>query len=41
MKCPIYIKDDIRRELEEMISLGVIKAVTYPLGWVSSVAYSQ
>ena len=40
-KCPIHIKDDIKKELDEMINLGVIKPVTMPTDWVSSVAYSQ
>ena len=40
-KCPIHIKDDIKKELDEMVSLGVIKPVTEPSDWVSSVAYSQ
>ena len=40
-KCPIHIKDDIKKELDEMVSLGVIKPVTEPTDWVSSVAYSQ
>ena len=30
-----------RKKLDEMISLGVIKPVTEPTDWVSSVAYSQ
>ena len=40
-KCPIHIEDDIRKELDEMIGLGVMKPVTEPTDWVSSVAYSQ
>ncbi|XP_015779930.1 PREDICTED: uncharacterized protein K02A2.6-like [Acropora digitifera] len=40
-KCPIHIKDDIKKELDEMVNLGVIKPVTEPTDWVSSVAYSQ
>ena len=40
-RCPIHIKDDIKKELDEMVSLGVIKPVTEPTDWVSSVAYSQ
>ena len=34
-KCPIHMKDDIKKNLDEMISLGVIKAVTEPTDWVS------
>ena len=40
-KCPIHINDDIKKELDEMVALGVIKPVTEPTDWVSSVAYSQ
>lgn len=29
-KCPIHIKDDMRKELDEIIGLGVIKPVTEP-----------
>lgn len=39
-KCPIHIKDDTTKELDE-IALGVIRPVTEPTDWVSSVAYSQ
>ena len=35
------IKDDIWKECDEMIALGVIKPVTEPTDWVSSVAYSK
>ena len=40
-KCPIHIKDDIMKELDDMVNLGVIKPVTEPTDWVSCVAYSQ
>jgi len=40
-KCPIYITNDIKKELEEMVSLRVIQPLTEPNDWVSSVAYSQ
>ena len=40
-KCPIHIKDDVKKDLDEMVNLGVIKPVTEPTDWVSSVAYSQ
>lgn len=36
-KCPIHIKDDIKKELVEMVALRVIK----PIDWVSSVTYSR
>ena len=39
-KCPIHIKD-IKKELDEMVNLGVMKSVTEPTDWVSSVAYFQ
>ena len=29
-KCPIHIADDIKKELDEMVSLGVIQLVTEP-----------
>ena len=38
-KFPIHVKDGIMKKLDEMISLGVIKPVTEPTDWVSSVAY--
>ena len=40
-KYPIHIKDDTKNELDEMVDLGVIRPVTEPTDWVSSVAYSQ
>ena len=40
-KCPIHIKDDIKKELDEVINLEVIIPVSEPTDWVSSVAYSQ
>ena len=40
-KYPIHIKDDIKKELDEIVNLGIIKSVTEPTDWVSSVAYSQ
>ena len=40
-KYPIHIKDDIKKELDEMVDLGVIRPVTEPTDWVSNVAYSQ
>ena len=40
-KFPIHIANDIKKELDEMVSLGVIQPVTEPTDWVSSVAYSQ
>ena len=40
-KYPICIKDDIKKELDEMVDLGVIRPVTEPTDWVPNVAYSQ
>ena len=40
-KCPIHLKDDIKREIDEMEQLGVITRVTEPTDWVSSLAYSR
>ena len=40
-KCPIHIVDDIKKELDEMVSLGVVQPVTEPSDWVSSVGYSH
>jgi transposase InsO family protein len=40
-KCPIHLKDDIKRELDEMEQLGVITSVTEPTDWVSSVVYTR
>ena len=40
-RCPIQIKDEIKKELDDMETLGVIKPVTEPTDWVSSLAYSQ
>ena len=40
-KCPIHMRDEIKSELENMESLGVIKRVTQPTDWVSSIVYSR
>ena len=40
-RSPIHIKDDIMKDLDEMVPLGVIKPVTEPTDWVSTVAYFQ
>ena len=37
----MHIKDDIKKELDEMVNLGVIKTVTEPTDWVSRVDQSQ
>ena len=40
-KSPIHIANDIKMELDKMVSSEVIQPVTEPTDWVSSVAYSQ
>ena len=40
-KTPIALKDTIKQELEKMEESGVIKRVTEPTDWVSSLAYSH
>ena len=39
-RCSIHMCDEIKSELENMESLGVIKTVTQPTDWVSSIVYS-
>ena len=40
-KCPIQVADDIKKELDKMVSLVEIQLVTEPTDWASSAAYSQ
>ena len=40
-KCSIHMREEIKSELENMQSLGVIKKVTQPTDWVSSIVYSR
>ena len=40
-KTPIALKDAIKEELDSMVSEGVIRKVTEPTDWVSSLAYSK
>ena len=40
-KNPIFLKDEIKSELEDMESNGVIRRVTEPSDWVSCLAYSR
>ena len=40
-KTPIALKDAIKDELDNMVSEGVIRKVTEPTDWVSSLAYSK
>ena len=38
-KCPIHKRNDIKAELDEMISQGIIQKVDDPTDWVSSTVY--
>ena len=38
-KCPIYMRDVVKAELDEMISQGIIQKVDEPTDWVSSIVY--
>jgi hypothetical protein len=40
-RCPLPIKDDIKKELDDMVKLDVITPVIKPTDWVSSLAYTQ
>ena len=40
-KCPIQIKDEIKSELQKMEEARVIKRVTEPTDWVSSLTFSR
>ena len=40
-KAPIALKDTIQKELEYMVKNGVIRKVTEPTDWVSSIVYSH
>ena len=40
-RCSIHMRDEIKSELENMESLGVIKRVTQPTDWVYSIVYSR
>lgn len=40
-KTPIALKDNIKQELEKMVSNKIIRKVTEPTDWVSSLAYSH
>ena len=40
-KTPIFIKDEVKSELDYMESNDVIRRVTEPTDWVSSLAYSR
>ena len=38
-KCPIHMRYEIKAELDEMVSQGIIHKVDEPLDWVSSIVY--
>ena len=38
-KCPIHMRDEIKAELEEMMSHGIIQKVDEPTDWVNSIVY--
>ena len=38
-KCPIHMRDEVKAELDEMISQGIIQKVDEPTDWVSSTVY--
>ena len=40
-KTPIALKDAIKEELDDMVKSGVIRKVTEPTDWVSSIAYAK
>ena len=40
-KCPIHLKDEIKKELDKMVKDRVIKKVEEPTDWVSSLVYSR
>lgn len=40
-KTPIALKDAIKEELDSMVENGIIRKVTEPTDWVSSLAYSK
>lgn len=38
-KCPIHMRDEIKAELDGMISQGIIRKVDEPTDWVNSIVY--
>lgn len=40
-RCPVQISGDVKKELDDMVSLGVIESVTEPTDWVSSLVYCR
>lgn len=40
-RVPIHVKDEIVKELEEMKQMGIIREVSEPTDWVSSITWSK
>ena len=40
-RCPIALKDEIKRELDTMEDMGVMSRVSQPTEWVSSMVYNR
>ena len=40
-RCPIALKDEIKRQLDRVEEMGVISRVSKPTDWVSSLVYSR
>ena len=40
-KCPIHLKDELKSELDKMLTIDVIRKVTEPTDWVNSLTYSR
>ena len=38
-ECPIHMKDEVKAELDEMVSQRIIQKVDEPTDWVSSIVY--
>ncbi|KAI0214820.1 hypothetical protein LSAT2_000023, partial [Lamellibrachia satsuma] len=40
-KCPIQLKEELQKALDKMVQDKVIKRVTEPTEWISSLAFSR
>ena len=40
-KCPIHMRDEVKAELDETVSQGIIKKADEPTDWVSSIVYMR
>ena len=38
-KCPIHLRDEVKSELDEMVSQGIIKKVDEPTDWICNIVY--